>query len=311
MRVRYRLARAIGHIQGLRLGLRRRAVKWLAPPTKIEPVPFETTFLGGIYRGDIANMQEWHVYFFGGYELKELALIADLLTCMERPVAVDVGANLGGHTLVMARFAAEVHSFEPYPQFADRIEEQLRLNNYDHVHVHRLGLSDRNEKLPYFFDLASRNQGIGSFIETHNDGRPVATLEVVRADDYLADRLPRLDFLKIDIEGSEGPALAGMKTILTRTNPIIMMEVTETSNAQLERLGGLQRLIPFAFKLYRIDNPHYVVGLIQTKKYRLVPIRTVEARAHSYNILLVPDSRCEIVTRSLPNQGKATELAEG
>lgn len=291
MKLQYRLASMIGHQEWLRLGVRRRLVKQLAPPSDVESTPFETTYRGGKYRGDIANMQEWHVYFFGGYELKELALMRDVLSCFESPIACDIGGNLGGHTLVMARHAAKVHTFEPYGPLGDRIEEQLALNGHQHVTLHRVGLGEEQTELAYYLDTASRNQGTGSFLSDHNEGGTAAVLKVVRADDYLGDTIDALDFVKIDIEGFEAPALAGMRGTLERTQPVMMMEITESSQKQFEERGGYPAVLPFAYDIYRVDNPRYAGGLFQSRNYRLTPLTQIAAERNSFNVLIVPHER--------------------
>ncbi|MHA6334523.1 FkbM family methyltransferase [Qipengyuania sp. CAU 1752] len=302
MKFIYRVAKFLGRAEWLRLGVRRRLVKFLAPPDEVEPAGFETSFRGGMYRGDIANMQEWHVYFFGGYELKELALIRDVLSAMDCPVALDVGANLGGHTLVMARHAAEVHSFEPYGPLCERIERQLALNGHERVTVHQVGLGEADSQMAYHLDTESRNQGTGSFLADHNEGGMVATLKVVRADDYLADRCNRIDFMKIDIEGFEASALAGLANTLKRTKPVIMMEITKSSQKQFEAKGGYAALIPFDYVLYRVENPTCLFGIVQHSDYRLAPLERIDAERNSYNVLIVPRSRQKALAPLLAHQ---------
>lgn len=295
MRLRYRLARLLGHMPYLRLGLRRRLVKALAAHDKVPPASFEAAHFGGLYRGDIANAQEWHVYFFGGYELKELALIRDVLTRIDSPVALDIGGNLGGHSLTMARYASQVHTFEPFPPLASRIEQLMALNGRSNVAVHVVGLGAEAAKLDYHLDTESRNQGTGSFLADHTDSAVAATLDVVRGDSYLEGKLDRLDFIKIDIEGFEAPALAGLAETLRRFAPVVMMEVTESSAKLIEEFGGLAALLPFAHRLWEIENPAYPLGILQTREYRLAPIAQFAPRRASYNLLIVPDEAPDAV----------------
>lgn len=309
MKLKYRIARWIGSTQWLRLGLRRRLVRTIAHPAKVPSAPFEATFRGGHYRGDIANAQEWHVFFFGGYELPALALIRDILSSLNGPVACDVGGNLGGHTLVMARNAAQVHTFEPYGPLADRIEEQLSLNGHRHVTVHRVGLGEEPAELSYYLDRNARNQGTGSFLADHNEGSSAAVLKVVRADDYIGDAIDRLDFMKIDIEGFEAPALAGMQETLAKTEPVIMMEITESSQKLVEEKGGYAALFPFACDFYRVENPGYRLGLFQREEYRLAPLETIEAERNSFNVLIVPHSRRAAIGGILRKAGADRAMA--
>lgn len=278
-------------MHSLRLGLRRRLVNALVPRRTITPMPFEVPHHAGKYRGDLANAQDWHVYFFSGYELKELALITDLLKSMPGAVALDIGGNQGGHTLTMAQVADQVHSVEPFPPLADRVEELMGLNGKDNVTVHRVGLGEEAGNLDYFLDTEASNQGTGSFLADHTESEVAAKLPVVRGDDYFADRLHKLTFLKIDIEGFEAPALAGLRETLAKYKPIIMMEVTGTSANNFEARGGIENVLPFEHQVFEVKNPDYVAGLLQFKNYRLERLDDYAPRPASYNVLIVPEAR--------------------
>ena len=58
----------------------------------------------------------------------------------------------------------------------------------------------------------------------------IINVAVVTLDDYLLPvNLLRINFLKIDIEGNEYPAIIGAEKILRKYRPIIMIEVTENA----------------------------------------------------------------------------------
>jgi FkbM family methyltransferase len=241
------------------------------------------------YEGHISNAQDWHVYFFGGYELKELSLISDLLKKVREPVALDVGANLGGHSLVMAKYACEVHAFEPYGPLADSIDHQAKLNGLNNIRVHRYGLGETNETKSYFLDKSSRNVSTGSFFAEHA-GAPEVERLLIRQGDEVCQGM-KVDFIKIDVEGYEGLVLRGLKETLAKNVPYMMMEVTNTSWEVISRLGGLKVLIPYPFEVLEICNPQYYLGVFQLEQYRIKPRKEVQPRSHSFNILIMPISR--------------------
>lgn len=114
---------------------------------------------------------------------------------------------------------------------------------------------------------------------------------IVRGDDYFAKILPNVDFIKIDIEGFEAPAIVGMQKILKRDMPIILMEVTLSSADLFQKYGGFETCIPFAFRIFEVSNPLYDLGLIQRNQYQLAEISDLHPRRASYNVLIVPNSR--------------------
>jgi hypothetical protein len=76
-----------------------------------------------------------------------------------------------------------------------------------------------------------------------------------------------------------------------------MMEVTASSWKLFQAYGGLSAVLPYDFDVYEICNPGYVLGLLQFQPYRLRPTQTLQPRNASYNVLLVPRSRAQVVER--------------
>jgi FkbM family methyltransferase len=287
------ILRTIGTASWLRLGIRRRAVGWFFSADKSPSYEFDVPYHGSQYKGNINVSQEWHVYFFGGYELKEVALMQAVLLALDKPVVMDVGANLGGHSLAMAPHAREIHAFEPFQPLADHVKALAARNSRTNIVVHDFGLGNETSEKEYYLDTASANSGTGSFIADHAGAPRAAKLRVVRGDEWAGERM--IDFVKIDVEGFEGFVLAGLRETLTRSEPVILMEVTETSMRTIEGLRGLATLVPFPYELYEVCNPAYHLGLFQSKAFRLSRLENIVPRRASFNVLIVPDSKAHAV----------------
>ena len=235
-------------------------------------------------------------FFFGGYELKETALLADMLREMNAAVVFDIGANLGGHTLAMVAYAQSIHAFEPYKPLADSIEKHIKINQIENVQIHNFGLGDANETSNYYLDQESNNSGTGSFISGHNNAPPIAELQIKKGDDWSDGK--RVDLIKIDIEGYEYFALKGFFKTLQQNKPVVLMEVTETSASFFESNGGLNSVVAFDFDLYEVCNPNYHLGLFQTARYSLRKIDQIVPRNASFNILIMPKERSDILSKT-------------
>lgn len=132
--------------------------------------------------------------------------------------AVDVGANVGNHTLWLAAICGlVVHAFEPLVH--EQLAANVALNTHivDRVTVHPVALADDDTI------AAGRPVHVGkgrlSTADRHRDGRdplPTATL-----DDYDLDGVV---VIKVDVEGMEPHVLRGAEHTISRCRPIIFAE---------------------------------------------------------------------------------------
>ena len=149
--------------------------------------------------------------------------------------AVDVGANVGIHTM---RFAAlvgprgVVHAFEPSHRPAALLKRSIALNRWDaRVIVHPTALSDTRGTGTLYVDDAV---GLLSGLERHAwlEEGSVQVTPVSRLDDApaLSERSIRL--MKIDVEGAEAQVLRGGRHLFERSPPEHpIMEVSSATDA--------------------------------------------------------------------------------
>jgi FkbM family methyltransferase len=142
---------------------------------------------------------------------------SDVYTIREDEVLVDGGA-FDGDTI--RRFLAlrgdafaEIHAFEPDPASHVRLQSwlgTLPVRVASRVKTYALALSDTPGLLSFAAD--------GSVRSTVSDAGDL-TLPAARLDDVLAETNPTL--IKLDLEGAEPRALAGMSATLRRTRPVL------------------------------------------------------------------------------------------
>lgn len=175
----------------------------------------------------------------GLYEHDNLLLLLGLLELIRNPVVLDIGANIGNHSLAFATRAAVVHAFEPIPVIHALLLANVTGNGLAHVHVHRVALSDTDGTDTIFLNQ-SGNAGASSFDRREAEGAAV-TVEKRRGDALLdALQIARVDFVKLDVEGHEAQALRGLRSTLERDKPIITMEWNDPLS--VERLSGSEEL---------------------------------------------------------------------
>ncbi|HZI16324.1 MAG TPA: FkbM family methyltransferase [Myxococcus sp.] len=158
------------------------------------------------------------LYLQGEKFMADLALIAPHL----RPgmVAVDVGANIGYLALYLrSRIgpSGQLYCFEPEPDNYAELEANLRRNGLDNCHAAQAAVGAEEGSLTFA-------PGLNGHVA--DEGASGISVPVLTMDGFVASRgLPRVDFVKIDVEGFELDVFAGMKATLSRPDkPILYVE---------------------------------------------------------------------------------------
>lgn len=237
-----------------RIVYKRLAKRRLAPDH-----PFSQEFFGLHYQGNLNNNIDFQIHFYGAFEKPLLFFLRDAMAALAphpRSVFVDVGANIGQHSLFMSRLATQVHSFEPFAKVRERLLLQIAHNALQNIRVHALGLSNENARLPFYAPTGS-NEGIGSFdASTTSKGNvAIGELELVRGDDYLArEGIDHIDILKMDVEGFEKLALEGLRETLRATRPLLVCEVTYGKPLSFSSLEEFMSHLPPDYRLFTFDK---------------------------------------------------------
>jgi FkbM family methyltransferase len=180
------------------------------------------------------------------------------LTAILRPgmIFVDIGANVGLHTLEAARAVGrtgKVYSFEPTPRTVKVLRQNLDLNGISEVEVFPAAVMDRSGEAPFYLNSSS-----SSLNTLFPDDKTTESVRVaaVTLDEALQGR-ERVDVIKIDVEGAEPLVLRGMTDIL-RKNPRLTI-IMEFAAAHLDRAGippldHLRSLRDLGFRIRRIDD---------------------------------------------------------
>lgn len=176
------------------------------------------------------------------YELTMLEHLASLV----RPgdVVLDVGANIGNHTLFLAAVCkAQVVAFEPSPRCRTLLERNLELNGLrNDVVLHACGLGRTDGQLALDESLAMGNWGATRLEEISNDAAGKDIVQVRALDGVEVPGPPRV--IKIDVEGMEADVLAGASDLLRDHTPHLYVECADS--ASLARV--LDKLLPLGYR---------------------------------------------------------------
>jgi FkbM family methyltransferase len=164
---------------------------------------------------------------YGQWALDEIALIADIMRREPRGDFLDVGANVGAHTIGVATLfpAACVFAFEANPRTFQLLCTNITANGLTNVTALNYLVGDAScmTRTVTSFADAGRNLGAIGFQTV-----PVETasgqLMLQIAIDDVHPPAGRVAFVKADVEGMEAKALRGAHALLERWTPAIYFE---------------------------------------------------------------------------------------
>lgn len=179
----------------------------------------------------------------GGYSLDHIQIQQFKEMLQQRPgaVFVDVGANVGAFGFALQPVCAKVFMFEAQRIIYNMVCGSIAINGWQNVVASNVAISDGygNIEVPEFdynkplsfgsieFGPSQRELLQQDRVAPHDNTEKVPTAPL---DHY---HFPRLDLLKIDVEGFELKLLQGAWTTLTTHKPIIYIEHTKVNGLVL------------------------------------------------------------------------------
>ncbi len=130
---------------------------------------------------------------------------------------LDVGANIGNHTIFFAKFTKSnhVYSVEASPTIAETLRQNIKHNKLE-------------QKVTVYEMIAGRKEGKASLLSVDSDQIGGAT--VIDGEDFPVRPIDTLGLenitaVKIDVEGYEMEVLEGMRKLIERDEPQLFIEV--------------------------------------------------------------------------------------
>jgi len=225
----------------------------------------------GFVEIDIRNQTKFRLYFdsdlcrmiySGGFEESELAFVEAFL----RPgdTFVDVGANVGLFSVVAGRIigpTGKLIAFEPVSKTFRRLQENLQINQFNHVTANNLALSSA----PGSFDMVvsvGDKDAWNSMAQPYVDGETkTETVQLTTWDAYASTNAltGQVALMKIDVEGWEHHVLQGGHKLLSVTDaPVLQVEFTDAAakSAGSSTLELYRAIRGLGYELYRFDESH-------------------------------------------------------
>ncbi|EAJ5683953.1 FkbM family methyltransferase [Campylobacter coli] len=165
----------------------------------------------------------------------EYEMLQDILgKAKNNTIIVDIGSNIGNHSLYLAAHGFDVYAFEANQELCNILKISIELNGFKKLKLHEFGLSDKKE-MAILDNLNPENLGAQS-LKIKDFGNIV----LYPLDDIKFEK--DVSVLKIDVEGMETKVLNGAINTIKKYRPILYIEAINNIefrkvNVILEKLG--------------------------------------------------------------------------
>jgi FkbM family methyltransferase len=225
------------------------------------------TIADSVYGPMIVNTNDQYIaqsiIQFGAWGKEDIELIASfcelILETKPKMVLYDVGANIGTHTVALAKQFGDrisVRAFEAQRQVYYMLCGNVAINGLDNINCEYVAVSDvLNNIVPIQLpDYNSSNNfgGVELMPAEHSDNQNMVKpnleyIKTVTIDSYNE----AVDFIKLDIEGMEYYALVGAMQTLDTHRPICFVEVLKANTKLIKEIFHNLNYIAYA---YHPDN---------------------------------------------------------
>lgn len=192
----------------------------------------------------------------------------------EGDICLDCGANLGYHTVTMAKLvgkSGKVVAFEPLRIIYQQLSGNVFLNDLRNVVTINAAIG--NEQKITQMDYVDVDNPNGVNIGATKVGSSGDQVEMIPIDLVIQEDV---SFIKIDVQGSEVALLNGANEMIKKSRPIMFVEVEDTWLRYFQQSAEslLNKIMSLDYILVRINNeyPCDHVAIPREKKHLLLDI---------------------------------------
>ena len=206
---------------------------------------------------------------------------------------VDIGAHLGYYTCELSALVGKngkVIAIEPMSKFNKTLENLLRKKNINNVFLKQVALGGDGDFVEMGIPQVN-NMKKFAYARVMQSSTHLEYIESEKVKNETGDHLfldlPRLDFIKCDVEGLEVAVFSSMMKTLEIHHPILLCELADNK----ERIALYEMIKYFGYETYILKN----------KKLHLLDVYS-EERAISHNHYFIPKLRAEKLKLVINNQ---------
>jgi len=194
-----------------------------------------------IYQAGLAGLNYQDIYFLKRF-------------IGEGDYCVDIGAHLGYYTCELSRLvkaSGKVIAIEPMSKFNNTLKKLLAKKNLQNVELLQVAMGGDTDYVEMGIPKV-QNMKKFAYARVMKANSYLEYVESERIKNESGDRLfinlPRLDFIKCDVEGLEVPVFASMMKLLEKFHPILLCELADKD----ERIKFYEMIAPLGYDTYAL-----------------------------------------------------------
>ena len=168
-------------------------------------------------------------------------------------ISADIGSNTGHFTNMLSKISNKVYSFEPINYL---FKSQKYLFKNSNVKNFNCALGSKKQRRKFYIPI--NNDPESSLIKKKNS--KIINVDVNKGDDLLKKKI---DFIKIDVEGVELDVLIGLKKIIKKSRPLLLIEIEKRHNQNY--LKVFKFLKKTGYKIYYLDKNKFILKSLHYK----------------------------------------------
>jgi FkbM family methyltransferase len=218
--------------------------------------------------------------FWGGIDswYEKVSMQYWVKLCKNSEVVFDIGAYHGIYSLVAGAVNKQnkIYAFEPVEDSYNKLQRNISLNDFS-IKAFKYGASDKDGDAE-FYNIDAAGSLIGSLNkESFQHGEKLVKHHIkVRSLASIMHEfnIPKVNLIKIDVEGHEFEVMQGLESYLKEFKPSILFELTEDAHA--EKIHNLVKDCGYLY--FDIDevNPPKRISVIKKSSYFNILICTPE-----------------------------------
>ena len=194
----------------------------------------------------------WKIFFFGEYETQTNLILKKYIK--DDDIVIEAGANMGSETLLISKMLTKGHiyCFEPNPYVFNRLKINISINELANVDAYDCALGESDKQISFnIYPTNFCNAGMSSkYMETSNTNKITVTQKTL--DSFVKENnIGKVDFIKMDIQGSEMDMINGAAATIAAFKPIIFTEACEPYN-NVNQL--YEKITQYGYNVYLIGE---------------------------------------------------------